>query len=58
MDDDEELANENDHSDNLEDTTSTKVDLDRLLSDVGAFGRWIQNGTSPLKATDYQFWLP
>ena len=39
MDDDEELANENDHSDNLEDTTSTKVDLDRLLSDVGAFGR-------------------
>ena len=55
MDDDEELANENDHSDNLEDTTSTKVDLDRLLSDVGAFGRLIHNITSPLKATNYQF---
>ena len=39
MDDDEELANENVYSDSHEDTTSTKVDLDRLLSDVGAFGR-------------------
>ena len=40
MDDDEELANENDHSDSSrEDASSTKVDLDRLLSDVGAFGR-------------------
>ena len=40
MDDDEELVNENDHSESShEDTTSSKVDLDRLLSDVGAFGR-------------------
>ena len=38
MDDDEELANENDPSDSREDN-SMKVDLDRLLSDVGAFGR-------------------
>ena len=38
MDDEEEVA-VLDNSDNREEVTSTRVDVDKLLSDVGAFGR-------------------
>ena len=40
MDDDEEMvATDIDHIDIREEMTSTKINVDKLLSDVGAFGR-------------------
>ena len=38
MDDHDEVASI-DHIDNREEMTSTRVDVDKLLSDVGDFGR-------------------